>query len=851
MDGGPLGPRVCCFGWGDDGRCAFDVNEAVQIQQEEESGEGSDSAVRRAASRAGARRRRKMAKDDGPAGEGTDARMRKLVTDPHVVTSLMGRAVQGEVCEVACGAKHTLICTTRGKAFSFGSNEFSQLGSGNELAKRKATHTPVPVQTIAGAGGYISHVYAGGFSSYALSGEGKIYSWGSNSHGQLGIATAPKRKKKKKKAEMTKEEKAKLDNRRGSWRAKLQAQKDAHKGIIAKPESEDDEEEHPLDADGPAAALAATARMMATPTLVHSIEKKRVRTVAAGHRHVLVLMVGGGQLYTWGFNRYGQLGLEDTIDRPYPECMNSMRPIKCSSIAAGRHFSIAVGDTTSHLFLGNKASSRLRRAGESKRVVVGWGENDWGQLCLPATRGKSVMRPTVSKAASIWDPPRGDAVMTVYAGGFHIILLMKSQLLLSCGNNRYGQLGLGDMYDRDFPMKVPEINFVTDISAGDRHTLASTSHGILWAWGFNVSGELGVGNKSMYLAPEPISRGIMRELRPTFISAGKCHSAIIATDMPDETKPMFRGGDKHSSMLLDKTALTVTHKMAAEEDEDVDAVAINEDDGMHFIHAAIANPAVTKGKFRWDIKINSVDDASDVPAAVGVCKSSIDLEMDPEFQFGVWAYMCTGEKVSGDTGRESFKEEWSWGDIIGVEVDRDIGYVRFYKNDVDQGIAFYEDWDKKTDIFLYVGLANPDESVTLLSEEPLQSKDDIAGDEDRLICATMDNESVSVAPLEVYFECNSCKVIICRACAYQCHNGHSVGLVISYGGSSQCACTRTKTKGFCCLSLPKDGPIGGARRRKKKKKKKIPKYSYCPPSKVTFKKIINTPDPDPKDGKKK
>ena len=136
-----LGPRVCCFGWGDDGRCAFDVNEAVQIQQEEESGEGSDSAVRRAASRAGARRRRKMAKDDGPAGESTDARMRKLVTDPHVVTSLMGRAVQGEVCEVACGAKHTLICTTRGKAFSFGSNEFSQLGGGKACETKGDAHS--------------------------------------------------------------------------------------------------------------------------------------------------------------------------------------------------------------------------------------------------------------------------------------------------------------------------------------------------------------------------------------------------------------------------------------------------------------------------------------------------------------------------------------------------------------------------------------------------------------------------------------------------------------------------------------------------------------------------------------
>ena len=32
-----------------------------------------------------------------------------------------------------------------------------------------------------------THVYCGGFSSYVISGEGKVFAWGENTHGQLGL----------------------------------------------------------------------------------------------------------------------------------------------------------------------------------------------------------------------------------------------------------------------------------------------------------------------------------------------------------------------------------------------------------------------------------------------------------------------------------------------------------------------------------------------------------------------------------------------------------------------------------------------------------------------------------------
>lgn len=47
------------------------------------------------------------------------------------------------------------------------------------------------------------------------------------------------------------------------------------------------------------------------------LESKRAKRIACGARHNVVL-TDDGQLFSWGWNKYGQLGLGDSIDRNIP-----------------------------------------------------------------------------------------------------------------------------------------------------------------------------------------------------------------------------------------------------------------------------------------------------------------------------------------------------------------------------------------------------------------------------------------------------------------------------------------------------------------------------------------------------
>jgi alpha-tubulin suppressor-like RCC1 family protein len=75
-----------------------------------------------------------------------------------------------------------------------------------------------------------------------------------------------------------------------------------------------------------------------TPTLLPSelfsgAVPNHIKSVTAGYDHSFALTVTG-QLYAWGENRSGQLGLGDTIDRPTPTLLFPFpKPIRM--IAAG------------------------------------------------------------------------------------------------------------------------------------------------------------------------------------------------------------------------------------------------------------------------------------------------------------------------------------------------------------------------------------------------------------------------------------------------------------------------------------------------------------------------------------
>ena len=48
---------------------------------------------------------------------------------------------------------------------------------------------------------------------------------------------------------------------------------------------------------------------------------------------------------------------------------------------------------------------------------------------------------------------------------------------MSAGNNRYGQLGMGDLYDRCYPLFIDTIGAVSKMACGSRWCLAAQGNG--------------------------------------------------------------------------------------------------------------------------------------------------------------------------------------------------------------------------------------------------------------------------------------------------------------------------------------------------------------------------------------
>ena len=81
----------------------------------------------------------------------------------------------------------------------------------------------------------------------------------------------------------------------------------------------------------------------------------------------------------------------------------------------------------------------------------------------------------------------------VSCGDYHTMAIDQEGHLWACGNNDYGQLGLGDQLRRQKLEKVSNQKFVS-ISCGNRHTLAVDEKNCLWSCGYNNGGQLSQGD---------------------------------------------------------------------------------------------------------------------------------------------------------------------------------------------------------------------------------------------------------------------------------------------------------------------------------------------------------------------
>ncbi|KAM6441453.1 putative E3 ubiquitin-protein ligase HERC6 [Liasis olivaceus] len=87
------------------------------------------------------------------------------------------------VIQVACGHYHSIALTKDGRVFSWGQNVHGQLGLGKEFSSQA---NPCNISSLAGIP--LAQVAAGGAHSFVLSHSGIVYGWGRNNAHQLGLS---------------------------------------------------------------------------------------------------------------------------------------------------------------------------------------------------------------------------------------------------------------------------------------------------------------------------------------------------------------------------------------------------------------------------------------------------------------------------------------------------------------------------------------------------------------------------------------------------------------------------------------------------------------------------------------
>src|SRR5665213_2705019 len=169
--------------------------------------------------------------------------------------------------------------------------------------------------------------------------------------------------------------------------------------------------------------------------------------------------------------------------------------------------------------------SSFARADGGPGSVLAWGYNGYGELGNGTITSSNV--PVAVSAGAI---PPGTTITQIAAEGDRSLALSSSGQVYAWGYNGQGELGDGSTTNSDTPVAVsagaiPGGTTITQIAGGGSHSLALSSTGQLYTWGLNVYGQLGDGTTTNSDVPVAVSAGaIPAGATITQIAAGALHS---------------------------------------------------------------------------------------------------------------------------------------------------------------------------------------------------------------------------------------------------------------------------------------------------------------------------------------
>lgn len=191
-------------------------------------------------------------------------------------------------------------------------------------------------------------------------------------------------------------------------------------------------------------------------------------------------------LWVWGYNGYGQLGVGNTTSSYFAPYKTSLSGVV--DVAAG-------GGHVSH------AMVRLQNGD-----VYAAGYNNYGQTGIGSTSGNVLTWTRINLPG----PCVKFSTSAYYEGGTyglmgHSLWLLEDGRVFAAGNNTHGQIGNSTTtHANSGPVEITSLNNIVDIwNIGEYHgsSMAVDANGNLFGWGRNGYGELGLGDTTQRTVP--------------------------------------------------------------------------------------------------------------------------------------------------------------------------------------------------------------------------------------------------------------------------------------------------------------------------------------------------------------
>ncbi|XP_077027886.1 X-linked retinitis pigmentosa GTPase regulator isoform X3 [Agelaius phoeniceus] len=309
---------------------------------------------------------------------------------------------------ISCGDEHTAIITGKGKLYMFGSNDWGQLGLGSKSTVSKPT---------------------------CVKEKGNVYAAGGNSEGQLGLGDTEER---------------------------------------------------------------TTFHLISFFTNQHKIKQ-----LSAGS-YTSAAVTEDGQLFVWGDNSEGQIGLASEASVSVPCKVDIGKPV--SFVSCGYyHSALITGDGELYTF----------------------GE---------AVNGKLGLFPEQLKNNRVPQPVLGimEKVNKVACGGEHTVVLTETDVY-TFGLGQYGQLGHGTfVFESSVPKPVKRLkrHKICNIACGENHTAVIAENGLMFTFGDGRHGKLGFGEESFTNLFDPTLCYNFLKFTVLLVACGGCHMLVFAAPRP-------------------------------------------------------------------------------------------------------------------------------------------------------------------------------------------------------------------------------------------------------------------------------------------------------------------------------